>query len=365
MSDRLYVATRKGLFTVDRTAAGWQVARTAFLGDPLSIVYPDGDRLYAVLDLGHFGTKLRVSRDGGESWEELAAPEYPPKPEGLDDRDGNGRPIEWKLEKVWALARGEGPDVLWCGTLPGGLFRSEDGGKSWQLNRPLWDHPDRKKWFGGGYDWPGIHSICVDPRDALRVHVGVSCGGVWLTEDGGTTWSTRCQGMRADFMPPERQEDPAIQDPHRLVQCRSHPDALWVQHHCGIYRSTDGGSSWQEFRGVAPSSFGFAVAVHPADSDTAWFVPAVKDECRIPVDGRVVVTRTRNGGKSFDVLSDGLPHGHAYDLTYRHSLDVDASGNRLAFGTTTGGLWVSEDQGDHWHCVSAHLPPVYCVQFAG
>jgi hypothetical protein len=126
----------------------------------------------------------------------------------------------------------------------------------------------------------------------------------------------------------------------------------------------DGAGSWHEIADVPPSGFGFAVAVHPQDGDTAWFVPAVKDERRIPVDGKVVVTRTRDGGRSFEVLRDGLPQEHAYDLTFRHALDIDGSGDRLAFGSTTGALWVTEDQGDQWSCVSAHLPPIFCVRFA-
>src|SRR5262249_37509083 len=141
-------------------------------------------------------------------------------------------------------------------------------------------HPDRRKWFGGGAEIPGLHSICVDPRNARRVLVGVSCGGVWETTDDGASWRCRSQGMRAEYMPPERQLDPAIQDPHLVVQCRTHPESLWAQHHNGIFRSTDDSASWQEITDAQPSAFGFAVAVHPADGDTAWFVPAIKDERR-------------------------------------------------------------------------------------
>jgi photosystem II stability/assembly factor-like uncharacterized protein len=253
--------------------------------------------------------------------------------------------------------------VLWCGTIPGGLFRSSDDGASWELVRSLWDHPKRKKWFGGGADLPGIHSICVDPRDARRVQLGVSCGGVWTTTDGGATWDCSGEGMRAAFMPPEQQYDPDIQDPHRLVQCRARPERLWVQHHNGIFRSDDGGGHWEEITEAGPSVFGFAVVVHPDHADTAWFVPAIKDEKRIPVAGQVVVTRTRDGGKSFETLREGLPQDHAYDLVFRHALDIDQSGNRLAFGSTTGNLWVSETQGDNWQCVSQHLPPIYAVRF--
>ena len=149
-----------------------------------------------------------------------------------------------------------------------------------------------------------------------------------------------------------------------MVQCPQSPDVFWAQHHNGVFRSTDGSASWSEVKNVAPSVFGFAVAVHPADPDTAWLVPAVSDEKRIPVDGKVVVSRTRDGGKTFDVLTDGLPQEHAYDLTFRHALDIDESGDRLAFGSTTGSLWVTEDQGDTWQTVTTQLPPVYSVRFA-
>jgi hypothetical protein len=151
---------------------------------------------------------------------------------------------------------------------------------------------------------------------------------------------------------------------HRLVQCSARPDVLWAQHHNGVFRSTDGGNHWDDVKAIAPSRFGFAVAVHPQKPDTAWFVPADKDERRVPLDGKLVVARTRDGGRSFELLRRGLPEAPAYDLVYRHGLAVDASGNTLAMGSTTGGLWISEDQGDSWRCLSAHLPPVYAVRFA-
>jgi photosystem II stability/assembly factor-like uncharacterized protein len=219
------------------------------------------------------------------------------------------------------------------------------------------------EWSGGGYDYPGIHSICVDPRDSRCVSIGISIGGVWMTADGGNSWAARSDGMFAEYVPPDLRNDPNSQDPHRLVQCRGAPDVFWVQHHNGVFRSGDGGESWREIPGVSPSVFGFAVAVHPRDPDTAWFVPAVHDDCRVPVDAALVVARTRDGGRSFDILRGGLPQEHAYDLVYRHSLDVDESGQRLAMGSTTGGLWVSQDQGDSWQCLSTQLPPIHAVRF--
>jgi len=364
--ERIRVATRKGLFALERGSGGsWTVARTAFLGDPVTAVLDDprDGTLYAGLNLGHFGVKLRRSSDGGTTWDEIPTPAYPPE-RAVGDLDAT--PAGPSVFQIWALEPGgrAEPGALWAGTIPGGLFRSVDRGASWSLVESLWHRPERQQWFGGGYDDPGIHSIAVDPRDASNVAVGVSCGGVWVTTDCGGTWDVRTRGMFAAYMPPERREDPSIQDPHRLVQCPAAPDVLWVQHHNGVFRSVDRGTSWNEVTAVQPSCFGFAVAVHPADPETAWLVPAVKDECRVPVDGRVVVARTGDGGRTFEVLRRGLPQEQAYDLVYRHGLDVDGSGKRLALGSTTGGLWISEDGGESWTGLPARLPPIYQVRFA-
>jgi hypothetical protein len=291
-------------------------------------------------------------------------PAYPAQPE---DRKGE---VPWKLTLIWSLAAGgtDEPGVLWAGTLPGGLFRSPDRGESWELVRSLWDMPERSEWFGGGYDAPGIHSICVDPRDSRHVLVGVSCGGAWTTYDGGASWSVSAAGMRAEYMPPERAGDQHIQDAHLIAQCSAAPDVLWCQHHNGIWRSTDAGKLWQRLgqrtEAAAPiSDFGFTVAAHPRDPQTAWFVSAVADQKRIPVDAALSVTRTRDGGKSFEMLRAGLPQQHCYDLVYRHGLAVSDNGQTLLMGSTSGGLWISENGGDAWQEISTTLPPIYTVRF--
>lgn len=370
MSDRFHVGTRKGLFRFDRTPAGWVPAGEWFLGIQIPMLLHDrrDGMLYAAVEHGHFGTKLHRSDDSGANWRELDAPVYPPKPDDAPEILDPHRqvPVPWNLEKLWSLESGGAgePGRLWCGTIPGGLFRSEDHGESWELVRGLWDRPERAKWAGGGYDFPGIHSISVDPRDSRRIAVGISCGGVWISHDGGENWEQGAHGMRYDFVPADQGgADPDWQDPHRMVRCTASPDRLWVQHHCSIYRSDDSARSWTEISGVTPSAFGFAVAAHPLDPDTAWFVPAKKDEFRHPVDGRFVVNRTRDGGRTFETLTKGLPTGPSYDLVYRHGLDVDGTGERLVMGSTTGALWVSEDGGDSWELLTAHLPPVYCVRF--
>lgn len=366
--NRCYVSTRKGLFTLERGARGWAVAAAAFVGDNVTLAMPDprDGSLLAALNHGHFGNKLHRSTDRGVTWSEVGTPKYPEKPEGYQPATPvEGTPAEWSLKLIWALEPGgaDEPGVIWCGTLPGGLFKSDDSGQTWALNRPLWDDPRREQWFGGGAEQPGIHSICVDPRDPRHVKVGVSCGGVWTTRDGGQTWAITAKGMRANFMPPEKQFEENVQDPHMVAQCAANPDVLWVQHHNGIFKSEDGAATWREITDVRPSTFGFAVAVHPANPDIAWFVPGTSDEKRCLIDGRVVVTRTRDGGRTFETLTNGLPQQHAYDLVYRHALDVDAAGHTLAFGSTTGSLWISEDGGDSWQTLSSNLPPIYAVRF--
>ena len=354
--DRAWIATRKGLFEMRKRTGGWQIEHVSFLGEPVSMLLPpqrDGFML-AALNLGHFGVKVHASSDAGATWNEVATPAYPPQPEGAEG-------VPWKLVQIWSLAARDA--TIWAGTLPGGLFRSSDRGQSWQLVEPLWSRPERAEWFGGGYDVPGIHSICPHPRNDGEVLVGLSCGGAWVTRDDGANWVVQSAGMRADFMPPERAEDPNIQDPHAIVRCEGQPDVLWCQHHCGIWRSTDNAASWRQVTNAPVSAFGFAVAVDPHDADTAWFVPAIADQCRVPRDGALIVNRTRDGAASFDTLREGLPQSDCYDLVYRHGLAVADDGRNLLMGSTTGGLWASADAGDHWQTVSLTLPMIYAVRF--
>ena len=381
MSSRIHVATRKGLFTLDwRSPEDWTLNGPEFLGVPVSIMLcdPRNGTLYAALDHGHFGCHLHRSRDGGATWDEIAVPKFPEGatvPQFMPDQPEQGEAADpdappptkpAALSEIWSLEPG-GPDepgVLWCGTIPGALFKSDDEGDSWQLVEALWNLPERYKWFGGGKDDSGLHSICVDPRDARHVTVAISCGGVWQTHDGGDSWRATCEGMRAEYMPPEQAGDPSAQDPHRLAVCPADPETMWVQHHNGVFRSTNGGEQWDELTEVPPSVFGFAVVIHPHDANTAWLVPAKKDEFRVPIDAQMVVTKTTDGGESFTVHRTGLPQEHAYDIVFRHALDVDSTGERLAMGSSTGGLWLSDNAGESWHTVAPHLPPIYAVRFA-
>ncbi len=362
MASSLQIATRKGLFTYQRNDSGWHHASTAFLGHPVTMMLtsPDGQVVFAALNLGHFGVKLHRSSDGGKTWTELTPPQFP-KVEGGEKDDAAPsvnqiRCLEW--------ADSKNPRAVWCGCAPAGLFYSPDLGDTWSLNDSLWNMPERERWFGGGTVDTAMHAICVDPRSTDRVAVAVSCGGVSLTEDGGKSWSVAGHGMRSDYTPPDQEEDPVTQDVHMMVQSPTSPEIYWVQHHNGIFRSTNDLESWHEITNAPVSVFGFAVAVHPKDPNTAWFVPAQKDEARFPVDGKVAVQRTRDGGKSWEELRGGLPQDNAFDLVYRHRLAVDETGDSLAMGSTTGAVWTSDSGGDDWALLSAHLPPVYAVRFA-
>ena len=355
--DRAWVATKKGLFELHLQGGLWDIVRTSFLGEPVTMLLPPaaGDtRMLASLTTGHYGTKVHASDDAGQSWHEVATPSYPTQPEGAAGP-------AWKLVQLWSLEQAHG--TVWAGTLPGGLFRSADFGRSWQLVESLWQRPERLDWFGGGYDVPGIHSICPHPTRASEVLVGVSCGGAWITRDDGATWSLAAQGMRANFMPPEMADNQNIQDPHRIVRCGAAPDSFWCQHHGGIWRSADNAATWQAVEGVPVSSFGFALAVDPHDPGIAWFAPAEADQRRVPLHGEMVVNRSRDGGRSFETFRQGLPQQHAYDLVYRHGLAVADDGRHLLMGSTTGGLWSSADAGEHWQAVAHNLPPIFALRF--
>lgn len=364
----LILGTRKGLLVFQREAAGWKLVRHAHLG--LAVSYAMYDRrtgtLWACIESGHWGSKLARSTDGGESWEMVKAPAYP---EGTVIMEGfpgaeNRREVPATLRYPWVLqAAGESqPGRLYLGTVPGGLFVSDDNGDSFRLVEGLWNHPSRLTgWFGGGKDDPGIHSVVVDPRDTDRVLVGISCAGVFETRDGGETWAPQNQGLVAEFLPDQNAE--VGHDPHFLTACAGVPDVMWQQNHCGIFRSLDGAQSWRKIsQEGGPAHFGFAIAADPNDPGVAWVVPAHSDECRVAPGGALCVCRTEDGGETWTALRNGLPQENCYDVVYRHGLDYHE--DTLAFGSTTGNVYLSEDRGEYWVTVGSNLPPVYSVRFA-
>jgi photosystem II stability/assembly factor-like uncharacterized protein len=352
----LLVSTRKGLFHLVRGERGWITKSPFFVGDNVSLALATGNTWYAALNLGHFGVKLKSSTDAVKTWNELAVPAYP---EGAVIATADGKPpTPATLKQFWALESHNGR--LWAGTAPGGLFHSDDCGQTWNLNKSLWNAPERMHWFGGGTDTPAIHSLCFHGNTIL---LAVSCGGVWRSRDNGGTWENIGEGLFASFMPPEMQFQKSIQDAHMMVQCRDQPEHVWIQHHNGVFRSTDGGETFMHLANAPSNGFGFAVAVHPEDGKTAWFVPATKDECRVPMEGRFEVVRTRDGGATFEGITNGLPSGPAYDIVFRHALAIDSTGQVLAMGSTTGGLWISENGGNNWKEIELRLPPIHAVRF--
>ena len=355
---------------MERNESQWSVVVEAFSGSHVSIVFLDrrSGHLYACLDDGHFGNKLfRWSNfignenwktaDEKEVWKELPAPKYP---EGSKLPNGNDALLKYQ----WGMSTGseQQPGRIFMATEPGGLFVSDDDGETFELNAPLWNQPSRTAegmpWFGGGRDEAGIHSICVDPRNDQHIRVGISCAGVFLSEDGGDSWRPTNNGLRADFLP-----DPAAEvghDPHLLVQCESQPDTLWQQNHCGIFKTNDGGKSWDDVSDPGQeANFGFTDAVDPNDGNTAWVVPAESDQVRSSVNRKLCVCRTSDGGKSWQTFNEGLPQNDCFDFAFRHGLVYDD--NELVFGTACGSLYYSDNRGERWFAANNHLPPIYCV----
>jgi hypothetical protein len=393
MSDHLLLGTRKGTLLVDRKDGRWIPRPIAHAG--ISISYaardPRDGTLWASMDHAHWGPKLSRSRDEGRTWQDLTQLAYPPgarfieqhlpSPEAAPAPDAPARYKAASLLKVWVLAFGgaDEPGTIHAGTLPGGLFTSQDGGDTWDLNRPLWNHESRGgDLFAGGAthrnQWggtpaavaygefvPGIHSIIVDPRDSRRLLVAVSSAGVLETRDGGMTWTGRNRGMLNDYLP--KPEAEWGHDPHFVTACPAAPDRLWQQNHCGVFTSDDGAQTWRRVsRSDVAVHFGFPIAADERDPLTAWVVPAKADSERMTIAGGIFVARTRDGGSSWETFRKGLPQDHAYDVVYRHALD--ARGDRVCFGSTTGNVYVSEDRGESWDCIGNNLPPVHSVRFA-
>jgi hypothetical protein len=360
MKNKLLVGTSKGLVEWKKQAGKWAVSKVHFQGMPVTVIYVDEHSgvWWAGLAHRHWGQKLHFSDDEGGSWQSVPAPRFP---EEAEFRPGK-RAV---LKKIWSI-QAAGPDKpggLWVGTEPGGLFYSEDKGENFQLVESLWNHPsrmDENQWFGAGRDYPFIHSIVVDPRDSDHLYIAVSCAGIFETRDGGKSWEPRNKGLIAAYLPNPEAE--VGHDPHLLLACQARPDVLWQQNHCGIFRSINAGQSWENVtdpNGLA--DYGFALAIDHDNPERAWVIPAISDEERVAAGLALCVCRTDDGGKSWQPLRKGLPQDYCFDIVFRHSLTMDKA--QLAFGTTTGNLFYSDDYGDNWVCLSHYLARVESITF--
>lgn len=361
IKNKLLVGTGKGLIEWEKIDRRWQITGVHFQGFPVSVIYVDEHTgvWWAAISHRHWGQKLHYSADQGNSWEGVEVPRFP---EDAEFRPGKRA----SLRKIWCIqsAGADQPGALWVGTEPGGLFYRSGHEEPFELVRGLWDMPGRQdptRWFGAGRDFPFIHSIVVNPEDSRHVYVAVSCAGVFETLDGGQHWRSRNKGLIAAYLPNPEAE--LGHDPHLLLACRSKPKVLWQQNHCGIFRSTDGAATWENVTDPAGlADYGFCLAVDHSNPERAWVIPAVSDEERVAAGLALTVCRTDDGGKSWQPLRKGLPPSYCFDIVFRHSLTIDS--RQLAFGTTTGNLFYSDDFGESWSCLSHFLARVESISFA-
>ncbi len=354
----LAVGTRKGLFVARRRPGGeWEFGEPHF---PMQAVYSVGidtrgprPRLLAGAVSSHWGPSVFRSDDLGRSWQEPARPAVRfPKDTGTS------------LERVWQLhpAGPEAPGVVYAGTEPGALFRSEDGGETFELVRSLWEHPQRPQW-GAGYGGQAVHTVVTDPRTPDALVVAVSSGGVYRSEDGGASWAPSNTGVQATFLPDRYPE--FGQCVHKIARDPADPDRLYLQNHGGVYRSDDAGATWSEIGKGLPADFGFAVATHPRRGGVAYVFPLHADYDRLPPDLRCRVYRTQDAGATWSAAERGLPSQHHYGVVLRDALrtdDGDPAG--VYFGNRNGEVYASADEGDSWRLIASHLPDVLCVRAA-
>ena len=347
------VGTRKGLFLVhSRDRRRWRVEGPFFEGVDVHHAFldpRDGRTLWAAVTSGHWGPTVQRSRDFGGRWlKPKEGPKYPAA-SGLS------------VERVWHLAPGVDGET-WAGVEPAGLFRTDDGGATWQGVEGFNAQEGRADWMPGGGGLC-LHTILPHPKDARRMTVAASAVGVFSTEDGGASWALRNGGVRADFLPAgETEESQAGSCPHKLARDGADPDVLYMQNHCGVYRRREGAKKWTAIHGKLPSRFGFPMAAHPHAAGTVYTVPLVADMNRVTPGGAMAVHRTRDAGKTWTRLSKGLPQENAFLTVLREGLAVDGKDPLGVYvGTTTGELYGSRDEGDTWTTLAQHLPPILSV----
>ncbi|MFL5673135.1 MAG: WD40/YVTN/BNR-like repeat-containing protein [Chloroflexota bacterium] len=349
---RLLVGTKKGAFILDSDAArkDWTISEPLCEGWPVHdlIVEPATGAILAAAGNPWYGPAVWRSEDGGSSWTHSSA--------GLTYGD-DAEPIA----TVWSLATG--PDgTIYAGVEPAGLFRSSDGGATWSHVEGLTNHPTRPTW-GPGAGGLILHTIVPHPTDTQRLWVGISAVGVFETRDSGASWQARNVGVRAEFNPENRFPETG-QCVHKFAMAAGEPETLYQRNHCGVYRSDDGSETWQEITGDLPSDFGFSMVAHPRDPDTCWIIPLSQaDQGRYMPDAHAAVWRTNDRGATWDRADGGLPTHDAYLSVLREAMardTLDPVG--ISFGTSTGQLWHSSDEGENWRMITDTLPEIWGVE---
>lgn len=355
----LLVGTMKGAFVLRANAARatWEAGGPYFPGSAVYAMAYDSrngrQRIWAGPNSMHWGGLLRSSDDFGRTWT---------NPEEANVKFPEGAGVA--LKQIWQIApgRADEADTLYCGVEPAAVFVSRDAGATWILNDGLWNHPHRPRWEPGGGGLC-LHTILLDPEDLDRIRVAISTGGMYVTEDGGTSWRASNQGVRAVFLPDKYPE--FGQCVHKVVQAKTQPDRMFLQNHWGLYRSDDRGESWTDIANGVPSDFGFGLAAHPRDADAAWIVPLESDEFRCTPEGKLRVYRTRDAGGRWEPLSTGLPQEGAYETVLRDALATDTLDRvGVYFGTRSGKVFGSADEGETWAELLDGLPPVISVKAA-
>jgi photosystem II stability/assembly factor-like uncharacterized protein len=353
------VGTMKGAFILrsDQERRKWEIGGPYFPGSAVYAMAYDGrdgrHRLWAGPNSMHWGGLLRWSDDFGRNWTN-------PEEANVKFPEGTGA----ALKQIWQIVPGRAgePDTLYCGVEPAALFVSRDAGATWSLTEGLWNHPQRPRWEPGGGGLC-LHTILLDPADAQRIRIAVSTGGMYVTEDGGATWRPSNQGVRADFLPEKYPE--FGQCVHKVVQSQRNPERMFLQNHWGLYRSDDRGENWVDIANGVPSDFGFPMAVHPKDPDSAWIVPLEADAFRCTPEGKLRVYRTRNAGAQWEPMTAGLPQHDAYETVLRDAMAVDGLDRvGVYFGTRNGKLFGSSDEGETWSALADGLPPIVAVKTA-